>query len=500
MVQTAETDGTLADLEAKAATLQSQLVRTQESLHAVRFQIGIIKNSRAPIYSLPHEILEDILYRCHLDDLDVRKRIRDAMCEDEDSTGTENLPFSVFASHVSRRWRDIAIDSARLWTTIDLVSFQPEYLLQLYLERSKGRSLNIILYDAASYLPDDDDRFPADAVPCFIPLLPHLGRCRSILIRASEYNFIFDIVPHLHNIAVPRLEHFEVEIDGSSFEGDYDRRFDAGPNIFTSGAPNLTSFELFGISLHSCWPPLSSLTDIILDDGVRSHCMNYDVLCSFLIAAVSVTRLVFKGRVLAFDDDEAIVEIEVPSVLTLCILGRDVDFLSYSIGPTVFTPSLQALYMEQMGSSIFHTFVIRLEKQTTGARYPRLQSLHLIDIEHDRFYMADLMSATPNINHLALLDRSIPHYARVVFNFIRDYDMGQISTTGSLWPHLHTITTTVVDIQLLREVVSGRIAGGCPLRKLTLPLELPACEAAWFSERLELETLGRKDMLAASSF
>jgi hypothetical protein len=120
----------------------------------------------------------------------------------------------------------------------------------------------------------------------------------------------------------------------------------------------------------------------------------------------------------------------------------------------------------------------------------------MINVCHDRGYMADLVSATPSISHLALLDKDNLN-SNAVLTFIRDYDMDPTYATGMLWPQLHAITTTSTNFQLLREVVLGRIGAGCPLRKLSLLLQTSAYEVTWFSNHLEVEILDPEDMLDA---
>jgi hypothetical protein len=100
-----------------------------------------------------------------------------------------------------------------------------------------------------------------------------------------------------------------------------------------------------------------------------------------------------------------------------------------------------------------------------------------------------------------MVDRSIL-CAEIDWMFIRDYDMDPTNAPNVLWPQLHTIETNINDFQLLREVISGRIAVGCPLRRLNLPsaMDVPRNEMTWLSHHLEVETLSHAEMLTTSNW
>ena len=55
----------------------------------------------------------------------------------------EKAPFEVMVSHVSCRWREVAINLAALWSTIYVAAYQPLDMLEAYLVRSKRRLLDI---------------------------------------------------------------------------------------------------------------------------------------------------------------------------------------------------------------------------------------------------------------------------------------------------------------------------------------------------------------------
>jgi hypothetical protein len=151
---------------------------------------------------------------------------------------------------------------------------------------------------------------------------------------------------------------------------------------------------------------------------------------------------------MASEDDDLIIEIEVPSVLTLCISDRYNHDLA--MGRTMFTPSVHTLHLERMDGPNFDSFMIRLRKQIAETRYPQLRSLHMFDINIDRLHMVDLVSATQGIKNLVLLSRKLVQQS-VVFDFIRDYDSGLIASAGVLWPQLDAITTNSTNFRLLRE-------------------------------------------------
>jgi hypothetical protein len=504
MVQTADWNEDLADLRARAAELEFQL-------SAVHAQIAKITNAHSPICSLPVETLEHIIYNCHLDDLSVRRDIRNSMYGHNKGSGMETIPFSIIASHVSQRWRDVAVNSARLWTTLDFLFFQRADLLQIYLDRSKFQCLDItfcLSYDDTFEL---DDPIPASHSEDFVPLIPHLERCRSLTIRGGEYLSLFRVIGQLHDAEAPHLQYLEVTVDASFQEGyEYSNPV---PEILLGGSPVLKSLYLRGIGPYSCWPSPSSLTDVELDDNGKSVPFQYSDFRSFLLDAVSLTRLTLRNEAVTWDMDEEFIEVIMPNLLSLHVSNQSYAPTFYdplAISGTIVSPRLRVLYLAGMVCTSVFSFMSQPKTWGTAGsdtRYPHLQSLRLISITLGSDHVNDccngyveaLTSATPGINHLTLLDQGRSVNTRFILTFLRDHAMDPKTKPVVLWPQLEVITTNIRDFQLLREVVLGRIEIGRPLRGLCLHSATLPDELTWFLCHLEVEVLSGEDMFKAAN-
>jgi F-box-like len=102
-------------IEAVRKFLDAKINRLEESLSTLRYQ----SNARAPINSLPPELLSEIFTAIAADP---RSYLEDTVS-------------------VCRHWRETALNHARLWTTIDFTT--PEWRTNL--SRTKEASLSLIV-------------------------------------------------------------------------------------------------------------------------------------------------------------------------------------------------------------------------------------------------------------------------------------------------------------------------------------------------------------------
>lgn len=93
-------------------------------------------------------------------------------------------PFAMVVSQVSKRWRNIAIDTANLWTKIDFAEAPPYEYSKLLLQRSKNAPLNIVLS-----LSEADNKAGIDVVMKLI-VPEHSMRVTTLGINAISLNQI----------------------------------------------------------------------------------------------------------------------------------------------------------------------------------------------------------------------------------------------------------------------------------------------------------------------
>ena len=151
-----------------------------------------IKNSLAPIYRIPPDVLS---------------LIPDYYCEDD--TDQDKIALT----HVCRDWRDIFTSRSSLWTRLDFTNVDKT---RTYIQRAQSSPLEI-------YLGDEDDKVIDDAFPLVIP---HISRLKSLTINRGA---LPSILEHFY-CHTPLLERLDIEIcamdlhhpvlDAALFNGD----------------------------------------------------------------------------------------------------------------------------------------------------------------------------------------------------------------------------------------------------------------------------------------
>lgn len=140
------------------------------------------RNQFTPVYRLPNELFSHIFEFAN-------ERPRDQ----------SNRPIGWNVSEVSRRWRQIALHTPRLWSTIDVLD---QRFIDLCISRSGKVSLDIEL-DTCLNKVVPSERKMEDYVAS---LVPHIGRWRTLKLH-------HEITPaFLHHLSspAPKLHHLEL--------------------------------------------------------------------------------------------------------------------------------------------------------------------------------------------------------------------------------------------------------------------------------------------------
>jgi hypothetical protein len=163
-------------------------------------------------------------------------------------------PFEILVSSVSRRWRQVALQTPRLWTDmrINVSKFNSGYMLDLYLSRSKSCFVDIAF---AQLGPDERkyDHFDTNNFAwCLRKLVPCAARWRQIVVEGvSVMPATFSPLAGLY---APALETLVMDCYCHPQVME----------VFSAGAPLLSSMELVETYFV---PPLDKV--ISLKVGVR---------------------------------------------------------------------------------------------------------------------------------------------------------------------------------------------------------------------------------------
>ncbi|KZV62201.1 hypothetical protein PENSPDRAFT_758880 [Peniophora sp. CONT] len=106
-----------------------------------------------PINTLPAELLADIFQLGQEAHAEQHAEENSEVEEDEED---DYMPFEILASHVCRRWRDVALGTPSLWTFVDFGEGPPFERSIAYLQRSREAPLDVII-DCTTDSDDDDE-------------------------------------------------------------------------------------------------------------------------------------------------------------------------------------------------------------------------------------------------------------------------------------------------------------------------------------------------------
>ena len=224
-------------------------------------------------------------------------------------------PFEILVSHISQRWRYVAISTPRLWTKIALNAPTSNLfdMANIYILRSKASGLNIFV-DIAR------ESITLEGIASVCALInPHAERWNRIHVDCDwrqGFHYFLDQLP----AAAPHLQYIKFDRSFDEHPDDGDDRFDAESDIprriFIDGTPCLKSILVSGVTLHSCLPPLTAVTHLQLDH---------------LFVTVSINRLRTMLTSL--------------SVLTHLAINSDI-FVNWAEAGSIDLPSLRSLHLQ----------------------------------------------------------------------------------------------------------------------------------------------------------
>ena len=440
---TVEVENTLANLAKRVIDLENlealciqQLADARTALAAARVHFAEYKNINrdAVTYALPNELLTAIF-----------------------EAGSTDHPQIVTISHVSRRWREIALHTPSLWSTIhmDENTSYPK-LLDAYLDRSGACPLDIVV--------DYQNEYPASRTfqETFYlhKILSHIDRWHSLWVGATSNEIAYIILPHLRDSRAPLLERLVVFGEEDAMGDDLDL------NVFMGGAPHLSFISLTSLNMQSCWPPLAALTNLELKWTARPT--SHGDFRRAMVTALSLRKLSLWAGAVDFDITSPIRIASLESFEITCLADVDDEQECDASIPlkALEMPALKNLAISLMDADHSSKVADLLRVQMPQHNFHRLQHLDLSSSVIHQGDAAMFMAAFPTVVHVSLLDhRSYFHCHSVLEVLSRDR-----SLDSPLWPQLSKITLDGIDehsANLLHTVLQNRIHIGRPIASVT---------------------------------
>ncbi|KAJ8519230.1 hypothetical protein ONZ45_g3778 [Pleurotus djamor] len=155
-------------------------------------------------------------------------------------------------------------------------------------------------------------------------IIPEIERWRNLTIEAEYFGSIMSVFSAIRHQYAPELQSVTMTLDDTScLAGLWHQSENSYLGIFGGGAPRLRSFELSGISLHYCHPPLESLKKLALKASYDSEAglpLSYTKLRDILKDAPELEELSLQGRVVCHPEgryQEPVESIVVPNLKLL---------------------------------------------------------------------------------------------------------------------------------------------------------------------------------------
>ena len=250
-------------------------------------QVSLVDEEETTISSLPAELLTLIFIFAQTTG-DRRRHI------------PRKAPFEVILTHVSRRWRRVALAIPQLWNRIDIYSPRPMHWARSYFTRSDapGTLLDIHLdfYEWEQTRRNRRSEPVLDVIQdLVIIILPHLHRIRGLfIICLSEETCITILLGILRYVSAPNLRSLQIK-----FNQRLSSRIirPAGFKILENGSQQLTFLET---GQGDCMPSRSSLrnlTSLHLNNLHGELHLTYSSLVDILTAPDCLVYLSVKGGI-----------------------------------------------------------------------------------------------------------------------------------------------------------------------------------------------------------
>ncbi|KAJ7081831.1 hypothetical protein B0H15DRAFT_1024690 [Mycena belliarum] len=384
-------------------------------------------------------------------------------------------PIEIVVSHVNRRWREVAVNLAVLWSFIRVTPFEALEKMDRYFERSKGHALSVCLFAYKGW-------WRADIVP---RMQCHLHRFRRFHLVTDFICSTATLSSHFKRFHMPILECFlYTPLDYAEFHDPPD----APPLLpFIQGAPLLASVRLNGPTLDLITPPFSGISQLCL--GEERFAIPFRSICDTLRSCGSLVKFSFTGHTLRSRRPLATPLDAAPFILPeLRYMMLSNGGSSDVILSAIIAPKLSALRLNNFEEGDLAYFL----ELSQVSKFPVLESLALFDTTFSIAEYHDIAHIFPAIRSFACLNSS---YTDEVLDFLVP-----LPTSGSVthmpWPSLGMLMFSLAQFQekhqaMLCSLVSARIALRAPIVNLFLGhanrLLLDPDRLEWLQQRLHVD-------------
>ncbi|KAF8133312.1 hypothetical protein EV363DRAFT_1416343 [Boletus edulis] len=390
--------------------------------------------------------------------------------------------FTLAISHVCQHWRNVALSTPSIWTTIVITPEEhpPYEPVSTLLERSKSLPIDITISygDLDKYKDDFEPPSDADLEILFAMLIPHIHRWRTIKVTASEYHHMYAFLSAVSDPSVPaapqlttlELYHYE---DTGNLDAFQHPRMANHLTLFAGSAPLLTRIVLWGVHVDWDQPWIASasnLTDLQLGCHAEDVRPSWAQFSTILRSASVLQKLSLRqSEPIVGDPADGNAPIQLIRVTNFIL---EVDPLARFIGlfRKFHLPALKHLYLDPW--CYIDDDFSDLFRELTRPAYPdqeqprslasRLESLKIPAHPCQVECIETLYGELQNLRSLNLL---LYYYDPFFFDIIST--PCTLPGHGDIWlPRLATLYVYGASWTALRKLVLQRKEAGVPLSSL----------------------------------
>ena len=237
----------------------------------------------------------------------------------------------IISSHVSRFWREVALESPRIWSNVTIkleantMGIPQQHLWAFaYFNRSKNLPIILNIHASRHFETWEKEKL----------LLPQSHRFVSLHFKASEGSVANMLWMQMGtNMPLPNLEVFDTEISGSSRI-----TLNRNPEIATDDSENIIPPVCDSLVFWDHWKP-TGLTALTLETACLWNKPDFDDICDILATRChTLQRFHYLGLISSIDDTGVNRNhLEFPELRTLTVFCNDdmVPLLRLMIIPTL---------------------------------------------------------------------------------------------------------------------------------------------------------------------
>ncbi|KAK1215569.1 hypothetical protein PQX77_021813 [Marasmius sp. AFHP31] len=399
----------------------------------------------SPVHRLPSDLLLEIFGQC---------------CE-VNVIDDQAMPPAMALTMVCGRWREIALSSPRLWSSIslDLCNFRDHSahrrithtnLTALFLERSKMAPLKVRIHLPPDYTKEDRySKYILDIIES------QSERWEELEVFGSE----FYAASQAGDIDLPILRHLTFHA-GSSENQSHDRTI---PLDRFKSCPSLTSLSTDVTETEPLELPWANLRVVTLQGGTIGSALTVLELCSSLECLTLVDVYGVRGR--SFDNRTVVSN----TLKTLSIQGEDgnpsiIEYFTF--------PHLSSIDLDYITNDASNSLKEMIQRSACS-----ITSLALYAIE----YMTDsdlisLLSLIPTLENLHIEDLASDC---VVTRCFLDHLTVNLGDYGVFLPHLRELSLELLASRLEGETLSKALTSRClpTIPSVASAIELDCLEA-----------------------